>query len=185
MCIRDSLWNGVFNNGEWGITSGPSLTGHEVACPAFMPIGEIGFGIPNDDADVFRYLMWTEEQWESRFNVTFDNSADHLVGVFFENGQWKVDRNGIIVDFEPRPTDCILGELNGINDTVTLYEGQNLSVFGIPAGYPAGNLTVQANTWNGVPNQGEWYPQGTNVGCLLYTSPSPRDATLSRMPSSA
>ena len=24
-----------------------------------------------------------------------------------------------------------------------------------------------------------------NVGCLLYTSPSPRDATLSRMPSSA
>ena len=25
----------------------------------------------------------------------------------------------------------------------------------------------------------------TNEGCLLYTSPSPRDATLSRMPSSA
>ena len=24
-----------------------------------------------------------------------------------------------------------------------------------------------------------------NYGCLLYTSPSPRDATLSRMPSSA
>ena len=28
--------------------------------------------------------------------------------------------------------------------------------------------------------------QGNNIkGCLLYTSPSPRDATLSRMPSSA
>ena len=26
---------------------------------------------------------------------------------------------------------------------------------------------------------------GPNAGCLLYTSPSPRDATLSRMPSSA
>ena len=26
---------------------------------------------------------------------------------------------------------------------------------------------------------------GTVAGCLLYTSPSPRDATLSRMPSSA
>ena len=25
----------------------------------------------------------------------------------------------------------------------------------------------------------------TDMGCLLYTSPSPRDATLSRMPSSA
>ena len=27
--------------------------------------------------------------------------------------------------------------------------------------------------------------QGTSITCLLYTSPSPRDATLSRMPSSA
>ena len=26
---------------------------------------------------------------------------------------------------------------------------------------------------------------GAGLGCLLYTSPSPRDATLSRMPSSA
>ena len=26
---------------------------------------------------------------------------------------------------------------------------------------------------------------GQSIGCLLYTSPSPRDATLSRMPSSA
>ena len=31
-----------------------------------------------------------------------------------------------------------------------------------------------------------WFaPAGTRRGCLLYTSPSPRDATLSRMPSSA
>ena len=28
-------------------------------------------------------------------------------------------------------------------------------------------------------------PGGKSGGCLLYTSPSPRDATLSRMPSSA
>ena len=28
-------------------------------------------------------------------------------------------------------------------------------------------------------------PTGAVIGCLLYTSPSPRDATLSRMPSSA
>ena len=29
------------------------------------------------------------------------------------------------------------------------------------------------------------FPQAVLDGCLLYTSPSPRDATLSRMPSSA
>ena len=28
-------------------------------------------------------------------------------------------------------------------------------------------------------------PSGSGKSCLLYTSPSPRDATLSRMPSSA
>ena len=28
-------------------------------------------------------------------------------------------------------------------------------------------------------------PDPTDKGCLLYTSPSPRDATLSRLPSSA
>ena len=31
----------------------------------------------------------------------------------------------------------------------------------------------------------EHEPDGCIEGCLLYTSPSPRDATLSRMPSSA
>ena len=34
-------------------------------------------------------------------------------------------------------------------------------------------------------NSGESVFIGKNSGCLLYTSPSPRDATLSRMPSSA
>ena len=39
-----------------------------------------------------------------------------------------------------------------------------------------------------VKKQGEWVDETTFVDitiCLLYTSPSPRDATLSRMPSSA
>ena len=33
--------------------------------------------------------------------------------------------------------------------------------------------------------QGRVNPDGSYETCLLYTSPSPRDATLSRMPSSA
>ena len=38
------------------------------------------------------------------------------------------------------------------------------------------------------PSGGSWYPLGAKivqVFCLLYTSPSPRDGLLSRMPSSA
>ena len=38
-------------------------------------------------------------------------------------------------------------------------------------------LTEQANTL--------WHISNVFTNCLLYTSPSPRDATLSRMPSSA
>ena len=48
------------------------------------------------------------------------------------------------------------------------------------------------NTLTGQTEEEDWYcPSvavmivGLNEGCLLYTSPSPRDATLSRMPSSA
>ena len=35
---------------------------------------------------------------------------------------------------------------------------------------------------DGLPDTTKW---SYDIGCLLYTSPSPRDATLSRMPSSA
>ena len=41
-----------------------------------------------------------------------------------------------------------------------------------------GEPVVFAGLWD------RWYPKNDD-GCLLYTSPSPRDATLSRMPSSA
>ena len=34
-------------------------------------------------------------------------------------------------------------------------------------------------------DRSQWQQGGRNLGCLLYTSPSPRDRSLSRMPSSA
>ena len=43
-------------------------------------------------------------------------------------------------------------------------------MFGIPAGYPSGNLTVTPNMFHGAVNDGEWYPQGTNVGSIPFTS---------------
>ena len=47
-----------------------------------------------------------------------------------------------------------------------------------------------ASTWNNILGNSQWYDIEYEYGrlfmsCLLYTSPSPRDATLSRMPSSA
>ena len=45
-------------------------------------------------------------------------------------------------------------------------------------------FTVQEMTFTDAANSGSQGSLGL-VSCLLYTSPSPRDATLSRMPSSA
>ena len=52
-----------------------------------------------------------------------------------------------------------------------------------------------ASTLTDIAGSSEWFNQSwityanaakmKELGCLLYTSPSPRDATLSRMPSSA
>ena len=47
----------------------------------------------------------------------------------------------------------------------------------------AGTLTSVANVAGKVDKQGK--VQDINKACLLYTSPSPRDGLLSRMPSSA
>ena len=44
---------------------------------------------------------------------------------------------------------------------------------------PVGQWNVQEGHWL------DEIPWGVYEACLLYTSPSPRDATLSRMPSSA
>ena len=52
------------------------------------------------------------------------------------------------------------------------------------------NIKERANVlelmkWVGLDSKSNVKPQELSGGCLLYTSPSPRDATLSRMPSSA
>ena len=53
-------------------------------------------------------------------------------------------------------------------------------------GYVSGASFAQALGWTGAPVVSSYgaCASGTQA-CLLYTSPSPRDATLSRMPSSA
>ena len=55
------------------------------------------------------------------------------------------------------------------------------------AAVAAAGVAVAAEGGQGTPGQldaGDW-PHVQAACCLLYTSPSPRDATLSRMPSSA
>ena len=52
------------------------------------------------------------------------------------------------------------------------------------AGYPEGGI-APGTPWSEVPEDFECPLCGVGKDCLLYTSPSPRDSLLSRMPSSA
>ena len=71
------------------------------------------------------------------------------------------------------------GELVGINTAIVGPSGGNVGIgFAIPSNL-ASDLTQQ------LVSDGEVRRGKLGISCLLYTSPSPRDATLSRMPSSA
>ena len=68
-----------------------------------------------------------------------------------------------------------------------LNEGTELG--GLLDGNSSGMITIGGLTITVTANPGDFNGTasdfGINQACLLYTSPSPRDATLSRMPSSA
>ena len=54
--------------------------------------------------------------------------------------------------------------------------------------YTEGHTTYSMQEGNGVAvnnTDGSVYVCGYHIACLLYTSPSPRDGSISRMPSSA
>ena len=57
--------------------------------------------------------------------------------------------------------------------------------FGWTAGTPTLLWNAMVNPWKGFPVKGVIWYQGEANTCLLYTSPSPRDRSVSRMPSSA
>ena len=76
----------------------------------------------------------------------------------------------------------MLGELD--ENTVTFrptYDGESTEPVYLPGLLP--NLLVNGTSGIAVGMATSMAPH--NLACLLYTSPSPRDATLSRMPSSA
>ena len=83
-----------------------------------------------------------------------------------------------------RPGDCIVGDQDGV---VVVPAAKAEMVYSIAHGREVIEEIVKEELTKNPGPPGRFYPfmSGKIKVCLLYTSPSPRDATLSRMPSSA
>ena len=102
----------------------------------------------------------------------------------------QAEANGLSVDLELQ-ADCFAGAwARSFSDRGFLDEGdlgEGVTAAGAVGDDAITGSDVQENFTHGSSAQRvQWFNIGFNEGtCLLYTSPSPRDATLSRMPSSA
>ena len=72
-----------------------------------------------------------------------------------------------------------------MNDYLPQHHGFDINIGGNEWGAPGSYFHPYASKGRKAGREVGQLPEGGKEGCLLYTSPSPRDATLSRMPSSA
>ena len=90
-----------------------------------------------------------------------------------------------------RPFSDYLPELNNTNKSSILIKDVMAHVAGLKSWIPFYKETIDESKrplsefYHATPGSGFNNQVADNLYCLLYTSPSPRDATLSRMPSSA
>ena len=132
-----------------------------------------------------------------RVNITIETDEDDLIGGFRLVDGATVWHNGPVVEALQRGAILLLDEIDLASNKIlclqSILEGKGvfLKKIGKVVQPAAGfNVIATANTKGKGSDDGRFI--GTNVlneafleRCLLYTSPSPRDATLSRMPSSA
>ena len=133
--------------------------------PATLFMGDLNRGISGQDgATGTGYIMYSEQDLHERFASKPPSvwAADHLIVVRYA-GQWEYDTNRDYYTFTPVGTDRLLAEVDFTNDTVTMLEGVNALVEGVGSGYVSGDLTITPNVWNGSPDNGEFYPEGTYV----------------------
>ena len=125
-------------------------------------------------------IIWTTTPWTIPANkaLAFNESLDYVILEINDEGDFK-NRKIVIADalLESVVKECELKEYKKIltfkgkefKNTICSHPFLNLGY-----GHDIPMLEARFVTTE----------QGTGI-CLLYTSPSPRDATLSRMPSSA
>ena len=121
----------------------------------------------------------TSDKWTNGISdiVVTDQRPDVLEGTVYHEG---IRYYRHISSFSPRPLEAVT-TLSGVG-----YDSPYGFILGGGEKAPP-DITFgePSPTWKIFDESGTFVANWTISSCLLYTSPSPRDATLSRMPSSA
>ena len=174
MCIRDSLWPNAYKNGETALAEQQYASGETI----LKFEGELDRGFI-DSLDF--HVNDNPVEWD------FDKEHIDICRIILPEPLQPGERLAVSTPFRVKIPS---GEISRLGHIGQSYQ--------ITQWYPK-PAVYDKNGWNQMPylNQGEFYseygsfdvsitlPKNYVVGCLLYTSPSPRDRTRSRMPSSA
>ena len=179
---------------ERGLLINFMIIGANVGNEAISPSLTVMFGdLTPNTTKVARWLMISSLQGEfMNYSATFENInplGDPQLSILDELEIHELIRN-IMIHSDSNEDDGILDFLvNERNDFLAypdaLYSSKTLQRYNVSAGMihsvrTVSDVTVLLEVRTSSNRTGWIY-----YSCLLYTSPSPRDATLSRMPSSA
>ena len=140
---------------EIQISTGPYITEYD------LPLGDLGPGVACIDAATYSgWIMWSGEPVATRL-TQYPGTADHFIGVTYDNGKWQYDNNSTLVDFTPVDSDRLVWEIDTDANTATSLEGTDTVINGIRAGYAAGDLVVTPEQYAGDFNTGEFDLEGT------------------------
>ncbi|WP_339612657.1 choice-of-anchor Q domain-containing protein [uncultured Rubinisphaera sp.] len=165
LTITPNQWRDRPNAGEFGIT-GTYFT-LEQTTPQTTRVditpSSLGYGIPGqDNATGAGFILYSQQSVQQRFaGAVVANGAEHFVVVRFISNQWQYANNDVWVDFTPTTGDRLIAAIDFGSSQVQMLQGSSGSVNGINQGYVEGDLTITANQWRDVFNEGEFGITGT------------------------
>ncbi|MCG8648693.1 MAG: putative Ig domain-containing protein, partial [Pirellulales bacterium] len=160
LTFQADSWNSALDPGEFTV-SGDEFeikTDSRVITPTSShPIGV------DDGATGTGWIMYSSQDLQERFsdNPPAGGSSEHFIVVRLDSGHWEYnDDSASWHRFNPRADDMLVAAVDFDANTTTSLEGQSGRERGVAYGYVSGNLTFQADSWNGTFNPGEFTVTG-------------------------
>ena len=166
LAFQANRWNGVFNKGEFQVVGSwfSFDNGIDPVQRQARNLGPRGQGVAAPDlATGLAYLLLSASPTTSRFEDLLPGHDNDFVVVRPTGDGWEYAANETWEEFAVADGDRVVAEIDLASDVVTWWQGRGGWVYGLPAGFVAGDLTAAANRWGGIPDSGEFELGGTFV----------------------